>query len=144
MSTPFEETGGEKIKPEAREYNTRALTFGGLTFASIALLFDAFRQSLNVVTDVLLLLVLSLGFFFLSYSVEVLVRQKRIFWLVQDKSLNFGYLGIVFALLILMTRIVPVAFIVLWPFISVILVIHFWEYGLDLTNWKKREQSINK
>jgi hypothetical protein len=144
MVTRFDDEERRQIKPEAREYNTRALTFGGLTFASIALLFDTFRQSLDVVTDVLLLLILSLGFFFLSYSVEVLVQQMRIFWLVQDKSLNFGYLGIVFALLILMTRIVPVAFIVLWPFISVILAIHLWEYHLDLKKWRNQEQSIHK
>ena len=77
----------EEIKGEAREYNLRALTLGGLTFASITLLFTVFHNSIDTVADVLLLLILGLAFFFLSYSVEVLVRIRRIYWIIQESHL---------------------------------------------------------
>ena len=107
MFKPFKETERKRIKPEGREYGQRALTLGGLTFASIAILFDAFRSSLAAVADVFLLLALSLGFLFLSYSTEVLVLQARIFWVIEDKSLSIGYLAIVFALVTLFQFILP-------------------------------------
>ena len=140
MLRPFEKTDRERIKPEGREYGQRALTLGGLTFASIAILFDAFRSSLAEVTDVFLLLAFSLGFLFLSYSTEVLVLQARIFWVIEDKSLSMGYLAIVFALVTLFRPILPAVFLVLF-FALVLLIIHIREYWSDLDAWRQYRRS---
>src|SRR2546426_2248294 len=62
---PFGEN--EPIKPEGREYATRATTLGGLTFAAIALLVGTFYQQIDRLSDVFFLLGLSIGLFLISY-----------------------------------------------------------------------------
>lgn len=141
MLKPFKKTGRGRIKPEGREYAQRALTLGGLTFASIAILFNAFHSSLAEVADVFLLLAFSLGFLFLSYSTEVLVLQARIFWVIEDKSLSIGYLAIVFALVTLFRSILPAVFLVLCLFALALLLIHIWEYWSDLDSWRQYRHS---
>jgi hypothetical protein len=141
MLKPFEDHERERIKPEGREYGQRALTLGGLTFASIAILFDVFRQSLAEVSDVFFLLALSLGFLFLSYSTEVLVLQARIFWVIEDKSLSMGYLAIVFALVVLFQPILPSVFVVLCVLALALVVTHVCEYWSDLESWRQRKHS---
>ena len=93
---PFGE--GEKIKPEGREYATRATTLGGLTFAAIALLVGTFYSKLQQLSDVFFLMGLSIGLFLVSYSVEVLVQNARGYWIIQDKTLWYGFVSIVVAL----------------------------------------------
>jgi len=105
---PFGE--GEKIKPEGREYATRATTLGGLTFAAIALLVGTFYSKLQLLSDVFFLLGLSLGLFLVSYSVEVLVQNARGYWIVQDKTLWYGFVSIVVALALFFQQFLPDAF----------------------------------
>lgn len=137
MLKPFEKTERERIKPEGREYAQRALTLGGLTLASTAIMFDAFRSSLAQVSDVFLLFAFSLGFLFLSYSTEVLALQARIFWVIEDKALSIGYLAIVFGLLVLFKTIFPLVFLVLCLFALALLAIHLYEYWSDYDSWKQ-------
>jgi hypothetical protein len=42
----FDRREGDDITSESREYNVRALTLSGLTFARIALLIDAFSHNI--------------------------------------------------------------------------------------------------
>ncbi|MBN1762770.1 MAG: hypothetical protein JW878_06820 [Methanomicrobia archaeon] len=57
--SPFDRTKGENITPESREYNLRALTLSGLTFAGIALLIDAYSADIQRAIDIIIILIYS-------------------------------------------------------------------------------------
>src|SRR5437879_2801053 len=92
LLSPFEEGERERIKPESSEYNTRALTLAGLTFAAIGLIYGT-AQTPSLVADALTVLATSLSFFLISYSLTALVNHRRLYWIGQDISLAFGYLS---------------------------------------------------
>lgn len=127
---PFGE--GEKIKPEGREYATRATTLGGLTFAAIALLVGTFYSKLSQLSDVLFLMGLSIGLFLVSYSIEVLVQNARGWWIIQDKTLWYGFVSIVVALAWFFQQFIPDAFLVMMASLLVIAAIHSYEFYLDV------------
>jgi len=122
----------EQIKPEGREYATRATTLGGLTFAAVALLVGSFSTKLDQLSNVLFLLGLSIGLFLISYSVEVLVRIAKFFWIVQDKTLWYGFISVVVGLALFFQQFVPDVF----PLITVVLItvatIHATEFYYDI------------
>ncbi len=122
----------EEIKREGREYATRATTLGGLTFAAVALLVGSFSTKLDQLSNVLFLLGLSIGLFLISYSTEVLVRIAKLFWIVQDKTLWYGFISVVVSLALFFQQFVPDVF----PLILVVLVtvatIHATEFYYDV------------
>src|SRR5438132_13081151 len=122
----------EQIKAEGREYATRATTLGGLTFAAVALLVGSFSTKLDQLSNVLFLLGLSIGLFLISYSIEVLVRIAKFFWIVQDKTLWYGFISVVVGLALFFQQFVPDVF----PLIIVVLItvatIHATEFYYDI------------
>lgn len=102
INIPFAQSptkrGKQDIGPESREYNTRAIAFAGLTFAGITLLIDSSSKNLNEIQASLLVLTYSLCLFFISYKIEVLTGIEELYWIIQDKTLNYGFLSIVSAL----------------------------------------------
>jgi hypothetical protein len=119
------------ITLESREYKTTALTLSGLTFAGIALMIDAFSKNLQEAIDTLIILFYSFGLFLISYRFEVLTNY-RFYWIIQEKTLNFGFLGLIFSLLIfvylqkLTYFLVPLIVIVI-----AIILIHLIEFKFD-------------
>ncbi|HUV02574.1 MAG TPA: hypothetical protein VMW67_03895 [Desulfobacteria bacterium] len=138
----FDRTEGEDIKPESREYNLRALTLGGLTFAGIALLIDAYSADIQRAIDIIIILIYSFGLFLCSYKIEVLTNYKRLFWIMQEKFLNFGFLGLVASLAVFFyterLTIVLAEFIV---FSVIIVIIHLQEFKLDYKSYSERSVS---
>jgi hypothetical protein len=134
----------EAIKPEGREYATRALNLGALSFAGIALLAGTYATSLDQISGSLLILVFGLGLFFISYSVETLVRLRRIVWVVQDKTLSFGYLSILIGLAAFFYVKLPIVFPVVVIITTVISLISLIEFRFDYKHWREREVGRNQ
>ena len=128
----FDRKRNEDITPESREYNTRALTLSGLTFAGIALLIGAFSQNIHEVVDTIVILTYSFGLFLCSYKIEVLTNYRRLYWIMQEKLLNFGFLGLLFSLVVFfyVEKITTILAIVL-VFVAVIIIIHLIEFKSD-------------
>ena len=137
---------GEDITPESREYNVRALAFSGLTFAGIALLIDAFSHNIQGAVDTIIILVYSFGLFLCSYRIEVLTNYRRLYWIVQEKCLNFGFLGLISSLAVFfyiegITSILAVFGV----FFGVIIIIHLIELRSDFEYYSERAApEINK
>ena len=128
----------EKIKKEAGEYNARALTLAGLTFAAISLIYGTAQNPL-VVADTLTVLVASLSFFLLSYSLTALVHHRKVYWVVQDKSLAFGYVSMFAGVAVLMYERFPTAFVAAAVGLGMVLVLHFMEFASDFRRWGQEE-----
>jgi hypothetical protein len=135
---PFDE--GEEIKPEAREYNTRALTLAGLTFAAIGLIYGTATNP-SLVAEALTVLVTSLSFFLVSYSLEALVRFRRLYWISQDKSLAFGYISMFAGVLVLFYERLPAAFAAGAIGLVIVSLLHLREFAGDIRHWGKREKA---
>ena len=97
-NSPTKRGDEEDIGPESRIYNERALVFSGLTFAGITLLIDSSSNDLNRIQASLIVLTYSMSLFFISYKIEVLTGLKRIYWIIQEKTLNYGFIAIIVAL----------------------------------------------
>lgn len=135
----FDRRKGEDITSESREYNIRALTLSGLTFAGIALLIDAFSHNIQEAVDTIIILVYSFGLFLCSYKMEVLTNYRRLYWIIQEKCLNFGFLGLISSLVVFfymdaITSILAVFRIVF----GVIILIHFIELRSDFKYYSER------
>ena len=128
--SPFGES--EPIKPEGREYANRATTLGGLTFAAVALLVGTFYPMLEKLSNALFLLGLSVGLFLVSYSVEVLVRIRRLFWIIQDKTLWYGFASVVVSLALFFQQFMPDVFPVIMIVLLVVVAIHAYEFYHDV------------
>lgn len=128
----YDRNNNEDITHESREYNTRALTLSGLTFAGIVLLIDAFSQNIHEAVDTIIILTYSFGLFLCSYKIEVLTNYRKLYWIMQDKSLNFGFLGLLFSLVVFfyVEKITTILAIVL-VFVVVIIIIHLIEFKSD-------------
>ena len=134
----FDRKEGEDITSESREYNIRALTLSGLTFAGIALLINAFSNNIQEAVDTIIILVYSFGLFLCSYKIEVLTNY-RLYWIIQEKCLNFGFLGLISSLVVFfyiegITSILAVFVI----FVVVIIFIHLIEFKSDYDYYSKR------
>ena len=134
----FDRKEGEDITSESREYNIRALTLSGLTFAGIALLINAFSNNIQGAVDTIIILVYSFGLFLCSYKIEVLTNY-RLYWIMQEKCLNFGFLGLISSLVVFFyiegITIILAAFCV---FFGVIIIIHLIELTLDFKYYSER------
>lgn len=137
--SPFDRREGEDITLESREYNIRAITLSGLTFAGIALLIDAFSHNIQGAVDTIIILVYSFGLFLCSYKIEVLTNYSRLYWIIQEKCLNFGFLGLISSLAVFfyiegITSILAVFSV----FFAVIIAIHLIEFRSDFQYYSNR------
>lgn len=139
----FDRKEGEDITSESREYNIRALTLSGLTFAGIALLINAFSNNIQGAVDTIIILVYSFGLFLCSYKIEVLTNY-RLYWIMQEKCLNFGFLGLISSLVVFF-YIVGITSIlaVFGVFFGVIIIIHFIELRSDFEHYSARAAPKN-
>src|SRR6266550_4999764 len=137
---PFGEN--EPIKPEGREYATRATTLGGLTFAAITLLVGTFYQQLDRLSDVFFLLGLSIGLFLISYSAEVLVRIAKLFWIIQDKTLWYGFLSVILALDLFFRQFLSDSFLLILAVVFVVAGIHIYEFYLDVMAQRSLKRAV--
>lgn len=92
-NSPTKKGTNVDIGPESKEYNSRALVFAGLNFAGITLLISS-SEDLNLVQSSLTIFTYSLSLFFISYKMEVFTGLKRKYWIIQEKTLNYGFLAI--------------------------------------------------
>ena len=121
----------EDIESESRAYGTRALRLGGLTFAAISLLIGT-SEDLHSVKNTLVVLVFGFCLLLSSYKIEVLTNKNRIYWKLQEKCLNFGYLTLIFALLVFFyEKAVYIIFNVIVVFIIAIIILHIGEFVLN-------------
>jgi hypothetical protein len=75
---------------------------------------------------------LSIGLFLVSYSVEVLVQNARGYWIIQDKTLWYGFVSIVVALALFFQQFLPDAFPIMLVSLFAIAAIHSYEFYLDV------------
>jgi hypothetical protein len=136
LNKPFTNDEIKGITDESREYNKRALTFSALIFTAIALLFNAFRTELAKIEDALLIMVFCFALFMCSYKIEVLTNMKRIIWVIQEKLLNFGYLGALSAIGVLFYFMLPQTWGIIIIFLIVIVIIHCWEFYFDFKKYR--------
>jgi hypothetical protein len=132
---------GERIGNEAREYNSRALTLAGLTFAGISLIYGT-AQNPSLVAESLTVFVASLSFFLVSYSLTLLVRYRRLYWVAQDKSLAFGYLAMFAGVLVLMYERFPAAFVAAVVGFAFVAALHILELRGDARHWGEAETAL--
>ena len=122
---------GEKIDPESHVYADRALTLGGLTFAAIALLVGAV-DDINSIVETLIVLVFGFCLLLFSFKVEVLTANRRIGFILQEKCFNFGYLSLIFALMVFFYESATyIIFEIIVVFILLIVVLHLKEFYND-------------
>ena len=134
----FDRKEGEDITSESREYNIRALTLSGLTFAGIALLINAFSHNIQEAVDTIIILVYSFGLFLCSYKIEVLTNY-RLYWIIQEKCLNFGFLGLISSLVVFFyIEGITIILAVFGVFLGVIIIIHFIELRSDFKYYSER------
>jgi len=69
--------------------------------------------------------------------------RKRIYWVIQDKTLAFGYLGVVVALVLFFNILLPELLLIALPVSLVLFGIHAYEYFQDFSMWRQREGSTN-
>ena len=134
---------GERVATEAREYNSRALTLAGLTFAGISLIYGT-AQNPSLVAESLTVFVTSLSFFLVSYSLTLLVRYRRLYWVAQDKSLAFGYLAMFAGVLVLMYERFPAAFVAALVGFAFVAALHILEFFGDARHWRQQETALGK
>lgn len=139
----FDRKEGEDITPESREYNSRALTLSGLTFAGIALLINAFSNNIQEAVDTIIILVYSFGLFLCSYKIEALTNY-RLYWIIQEKSLNFGFLGLISSLVVFFyIEGITIILAVFCVFFGVIIIIHLIELRSDFKSYFERAAPKN-
>lgn len=122
------------VSQESMEYSSRSLIFVGLIFAGITLLISSYKDDLKNVEDTLIILIFALSLFLLSYKIEVLTATREIYWIIQDRVLNYGFLAIVISLLTFFYKVFYSSFaigILVFTFI-IIFVIHLCELRSDL------------
>jgi hypothetical protein len=135
----FDRREGEDITSESREYNIRALALSGLTFAGIALLIDAFSHNIQGAVDTIIILAYSFGLFLCSYRIEVLTNYRRLYWIMQEKCLNFGFLGLISSLVVFFYIVgITIILAVFSAFLGVIILIHFIELRSDFKYYSER------
>src|SRR5213083_2227211 len=134
---------GERIGKEAREYNARALTLAGLTFAGISLIYGT-AQNPSLVAESLTVFVASLSFFLVSYSLTMLVRYRRLYWVALDKSLAFGYMALFVGVLVLMYERFPAAFVAAVVGFAFVAALHILEFFGDVRLWGEQETALGR
>jgi hypothetical protein len=135
----FDRKEGEDITSESREYNIRALTLSGLTFAGIALLINAFSNNIQGAVDTIIILAYSFGLFLCSYRIEVLTNYRRLYWIMQEKCLNFGFLGLISSLVVFFyIEGITIILAVFGVFFAVIIIVHLIELWSDFKYYSER------
>lgn len=136
------ESEKERINKESRLYGTRALTLGGLIFAAISLLIGSFNDA-NIIKNTLLILVFGFSLCLISYKIEVLT-DKRIFWTIQEKCLNFGFLTLIFALSVYFFEqsLIEIFYLII-IFIIIGGLIHIYEFLIDVKYYLEMKEDKN-
>lgn len=128
-----EKRSEKEIEPESRLYGTRALTLAGLTFAGIIFLIDNYEKTYE---DALFILIYSFGLLLLSYNFEILTGGKEIYFVVQDRLLTYGFLGLIIALFVFFWETLIIISIILSIFIFILTIIHLREIQITLECYK--------
>lgn len=124
----------EEIEPEARLCGTRALTLAGLTFAGIIFLISNYGK---IYDDTLLIITYSFGLQLLSYNFEILTGLREIYFVVQDRLLMYGFLGLIIALFVFFWENIVIISIIISIFISIFTIIHLREVQIMLESYKE-------
>jgi len=136
------ESEKERMSKESRLYGTRALTLGGLIFAAISLLIGTFKE-ISSIKNTLLILVFGFSLCLISYKIEVL-SDKRIYWTIQEKCLNFGFLTLIFALTIyFFEQSILEFYYLLIIFITICGLIHIYEFLIDVKYYFQKRENKN-
>jgi len=139
-SSPFEEEEKDNIKEESKDYASRALILAGLTFAAIALWVGAFSSKLEEIEATVAVSMFALFFFLFSYKMYGLTDFRRIYWIMQDKSLNFGLIAIVLALVTFSLEKLPWLSVPALLFSVVMIILQLAEDKKDLDcYWQRRK-----
>jgi len=140
------ESEKERIRKESSLYGTRALTLGGLIFAGISLLIGT-TNDINSIKNTLLILIYGFSLCLCSYKIEVL-SDKRIYWTLQEKCLNFGYLTLLVSFIVYFFEKQYYEFVyLLLIFLITISFIHFLEYYSDIKLYYEHQENkimVNK
>jgi len=130
------------IRFEIREYSSRALTLAALTFAGISLIITGFRENLTAVKDVLLVFMLGLILFIVSYKLDVFSGKRRIFWELQQRLLNYGLLALVIGLCLFFAAQIPDSTPYVVVGFLIVLALHVEEYLDDYRTYKSEYKNL--
>ncbi len=125
----------EEVEPESRLCGTRALTLAGLTFAAIIFLFGNFNKAYD---DSLSIMTYSFGLFLLSYNFEMFTGLKEIYFILQDRLLMYGFLGLIMALFVFFWGELRNISIIILIFVIIFLILHMKGIKIDLQTYKDR------
>ncbi len=136
VKSPTKRGREEDIGPESRTYSQRAQVFAGLTFAIIALLINSSSNDLNKIQGSLIILTYTMCLFFISYKIEVLTGLKRIYWIIQEKTFNYGFIAINVALVTFFYEKLQSLFIIGVLSLIIIYIMHLMELKVDLEYYR--------
>lgn len=139
-NNPTKRGDEEDIGPESRIYNERALVFSGLTFAGITLLIDSSSNDLNQIQASLIVLTYSMSLFFISYKIEVLTGLKGIYWIIQEKTLNYGFIAIIVSLVIFFHAKIQSLFFIGIFLLVIVYMTHLMELKTDLEYYNDNKE----
>lgn len=110
--TLFREYHLEVVTPEetvsdlAISLRGHALTLSGLTFTVIAILV-ALTDDPTQYADLLAVLAVAVALLLLSFEIKELTRRKRVWFMMQEKSLAYGYMSLFLGVVLLYYLSVP-------------------------------------
>jgi hypothetical protein len=142
--SPYEKEERNNIKEESKDYASRALNLAGLTFAAIALWVGAFSSNLEEIEATIAVSMFALFLFLFSYKMYALTGLRRIYWILQDKTLNLGLIAIVLALVTFSFEKLSWFSIPALLFFAVIAFLQLIEYKNDLDCFWQRRKSLEK
>jgi len=125
-----------EVKSESRLYGTRALTLAGLTFAGIIFLVGSYNK---IYEDTLLVMAFSFGLLLLSYNFEILTGDKELYFIIQDRLLACGFLGLMIAISVFFWNILKIISFITFVFIVILGVLHLMEVKIILEIYKNME-----
>jgi hypothetical protein len=106
-------------------------------------LINAFSHNIQEAVDTIIILVYSFGLFLCSYKIEVLTNY-RLYWIIQEKCLNFGFLGLISSLVVFFyIEGITIILAVFCVFFGVIIIIHLIELRSDFKYYSERAAPKN-
>jgi hypothetical protein len=122
----------KRLREESNHCRRNALTMAGLTLAALSLLYGLSDSESSVTVDALSVLSFGFVFFLVSYSVASLSLERRMYWVIQDKTTAYGCLFMLAGVAILLTNVPSIAISVTVTGLVIVLVVHFLEFKSDL------------
>ncbi|OUJ18302.1 hypothetical protein AMET1_1213 [Methanonatronarchaeum thermophilum] len=86
----------KNIKAESKEYASRALILSVIVFAAIPFWYQTI--GIDRGESIIIISVFSLLLFLTSYKLYEFIGNRRIYWFLQDRTLDFGILAIMIAI----------------------------------------------